>query len=79
MSSSTNYASLAEFGKKHVTKGLGQLTPGVMTKAQGSYVTFGDGREMLDFTCGIGVTNLGSLSMDFVLIVFELLSRSLSS
>ena len=30
-----------------------------MQKGEGSYVTLGDGRKMLDFTCGIGVTNLG--------------------
>ncbi|KAF7973693.1 hypothetical protein HWV62_14360 [Athelia sp. TMB] len=58
-SSNLNGEALAEFGKKHVTKGLGQLTSGVMSKGQGSYMSFEDGREMLDFTCGIGVTNLG--------------------
>lgn len=59
MSSSSSTTPLAEFGKKHVTKGLGQLTSGVMTKGQGSYMAFEDGRNMLDFTTGIGVTGLG--------------------
>ncbi|KAF5372509.1 hypothetical protein D9758_005194 [Tetrapyrgos nigripes] len=52
-------SDLQAFGERHVTKGLGRITPGVMTKGQGSYVEFQDGRKMLDFTCGIGVTNLG--------------------
>ena len=30
-----------------------------MTKGDGSYVDYSDGRRFLDFTCGIGVTNLG--------------------
>jgi len=51
--------SLQEFGEKHVTKGLGRLTEGSMSKGEGSYVKFEDGRRMLDFTCGIGVTGLG--------------------
>lgn len=58
-STSTDYASLVEFGQKHVTKGVGRIVEGVMTKGEGSYVTFGDGKKFLDFTCGIGVTNLG--------------------
>ena len=31
-----------------------------MAQGEGSYVRFQDGRRMLDFTCGIGVTGLGS-------------------
>jgi len=30
-----------------------------MVRAQGSWAEFGDGRRLLDFTAGIGVTNLG--------------------
>lgn len=30
-----------------------------MTKGDGTYVEYADGKRMLDFTCGIGVTNLG--------------------
>jgi len=30
-----------------------------MTSGKGSYVEYDDGRKMLDFTCGIGVTSLG--------------------
>lgn len=50
---------LYEFGLRHVTRGLGRCTSGIMTKGSGSYVEYADGRKMLDFTCGIGVTNLG--------------------
>jgi len=49
----------SDFGKKHVAKGLNRLDAGVITSGSGSYVQFADGRKMLDFTCGIGVTNLG--------------------
>lgn len=41
-----------------------------MEKGEGSYVTYEDGRKMLDFTCGIGVTNLGA----FALLSFPFLS-----
>lgn len=54
-----NHAQLVEFGQKHVTKGLGRQVEAVITKGKGSYVELGDGRELLDFTSGIGVTNLG--------------------
>ena len=53
--------NLYAFGVKHVTKGLGRITEGIMTKGEGSYVVYDDGRRVLDFTCGIGVTNLGKL------------------
>ncbi|KAF9078341.1 acetylornithine aminotransferase [Rhodocollybia butyracea] len=60
---STRYMSSAtalnDFGKYHVTNGLGRISEGVMTKGTGSYVEYMDGKKMLDFTCGIGVTNLG--------------------
>ncbi|KIM69765.1 hypothetical protein SCLCIDRAFT_13139 [Scleroderma citrinum Foug A] len=46
-------------GQRHLTKGIGRLTEAIMTKGEGSYVHFHDGRRFLDFTCGIGVTNLG--------------------
>ncbi|KDQ57466.1 hypothetical protein JAAARDRAFT_35178 [Jaapia argillacea MUCL 33604] len=52
-------SSLSEFGQKYVNKGLGRLTEAVITKGQGSYIDLDDGRHMLDFTSGIGVTNLG--------------------
>ena len=54
--------SLYEFGTKHITKGLGRMTEGIMVKGSGSYVTYDNGQTFLDFTCGIGVTNLGTPS-----------------
>ena len=62
MSSSSlgDHASLVAFGQKHVTKGLGRQVEAVLVKGEGSYITLGDGRRLLDFTCGIGVTNLGA-------------------
>jgi len=56
---------LYDFGVKHVTKGLGRITEGIMTKGEGSYVVYDDGRRMLDFTCGIGVTSLGKVDLRF--------------
>jgi 4-aminobutyrate aminotransferase len=50
---------LVQFGTKHVAKGIGRLTPEVFESGSGSYVTMVGGRKYLDFTCGIGVTNLG--------------------
>ncbi|THU81148.1 hypothetical protein K435DRAFT_694157 [Dendrothele bispora CBS 962.96] len=58
-SSLSTTEQLQSFGERHVTKGIGRIAPGVMKKAEGSYVEYLDGKRMLDFTCGIGVTNLG--------------------
>lgn len=52
-------SKLAEFGVKHVAKGIGRLSTEVLESGAGSYVTTTSGRKMLDFTSGIGVTNLG--------------------
>ncbi|GAA5901042.1 hypothetical protein JCM8208_007601 [Rhodotorula glutinis] len=52
-------ASLAAVGAKHVAKGVGRFTEMVMTEGKGSYLKTECGRTILDFTCGIGVTNLG--------------------
>jgi len=63
--------SLADFGKRHVVKGVGRSSDYVLLKGEGSWVTTapkdqtfeaqgtGEGRRMLDFTSGIGVANLG--------------------
>jgi len=58
MATSSDSSSLLEYGR-NVTKGLGRITEGIMTSGKGSYVEYDDGRKMLDFTCGIGVTSLG--------------------
>ncbi|KAI9457900.1 acetylornithine aminotransferase [Russula earlei] len=52
-------ASLVEFGQRHVTNGLSRLTEDVIVSGEGSWVTTLSGRRLLDFSCGIGVTNLG--------------------
>lgn len=52
-------SKLAEFGIKHVAKGIGRLSTEILESGAGSYVTTTEGRKMLDFTSGIGVTNLG--------------------
>lgn len=63
MSSSPNTlsssAEMMEFGERYVTNGLGRLLDSVIVKGEGSYVDLADGRRMLDFTCGIGVTGFG--------------------
>ncbi|PVH74115.1 4-aminobutyrate aminotransferase [Cadophora sp. DSE1049] len=52
-------STLSKFGTQHVAKGIGRLTPEVLISGSGSHVTSTSGRRMLDFTSGIGVTNLG--------------------
>lgn len=65
-------ATLAEFGKQHVVKGVGRLTEHVLLKGEGAWITTAPAdqtfeaegtastsRKMLDFTSGIGVANLG--------------------
>ena len=55
----TSPDNLVAFGQRHVTAGIGRLTEAIMSKGEGSYLSFEDGRRVLDFSCGIGVTNLG--------------------
>lgn len=52
-------AKLSEFGIQRVAKGVGRLMNDVFESGSGSYVTMASGKRYLDFTCGIGVTNLG--------------------
>lgn len=52
-------SKLAQFGTKHVAKGIGRLSTEVLESGSGSFVTTVEGRKLLDFTSGIGVTNLG--------------------
>lgn len=52
-------AKLTEFGTRHVARGIGRLATEVMETGSGSYITMVGGRRYLDFTCGIGVANLG--------------------
>ncbi|KAJ7126182.1 pyridoxal phosphate-dependent transferase [Mycena epipterygia] len=58
MTTASDTSSLLDYGR-NVTNGLGRITEGIMTSGKGSYVEYDDGRKMLDFTCGIGVTSMG--------------------
>ncbi|KAK0553773.1 hypothetical protein OC846_000421 [Tilletia horrida] len=53
-----------EYGKEHIAGGIGRLTTEVFTEGKGSYIHALSGRRFLDFTCGIGVTNLGHCQPD---------------
>lgn len=50
---------LVVFGKEHVGRGVSRLTEEIFEFGAGSYVTTATGRKLLDFSCGVGVTNLG--------------------
>lgn len=50
---------LLEQGRKHVTPALTRLHDHILVKGQGAQVWDEEGNEFLDFTAGIGVTNLG--------------------
>ncbi|KAF8513095.1 acetylornithine aminotransferase [Hysterangium stoloniferum] len=51
--------SLVQFGQRHVARGVNRLANAVVTSGNGSRLVLEDGKTLLDFTCGIGVTNLG--------------------
>ena len=52
-------AQWADFGREHVSHGVGRLRDHVIVKGQGLELTTAEGKRLLDFTAGIGVTNLG--------------------
>ncbi|KAI4189797.1 MAG: hypothetical protein L6R41_001222 [Letrouitia leprolyta] len=52
-------SALAQFGTRHIAKGIGRLSSQVIESGSGSHVTMTSGRRYLDFTSGIGVTNVG--------------------
>ncbi|KAK0529495.1 hypothetical protein OC835_004319 [Tilletia horrida] len=54
----------AQYGSEHIAQGIGRLTTEVFTEGQGTYLSALSGRRFLDFTCGIGVTNLGHCHPD---------------
>jgi len=43
----------------HIARGVGRLTQYTFTEGKGSYLFTKEGKKFLDFTSGIGVTNLG--------------------
>ncbi|OQS04568.1 4-aminobutyrate aminotransferase [Thraustotheca clavata] len=45
--------------KQSIARGIGRLSDMVLAKGKGSYVWNTEGKKLLDFTCGIGVTNVG--------------------
>lgn len=51
--------ALAQFGTRHVARGIGRLTDQVMESASGSWITMVGGAKYLDFTTGIAVCGLG--------------------
>ena len=44
---------------EHMSPVWGRIFNFVAERAEGSYIYTTDGRKLLDFTCGIGVTNTG--------------------
>lgn len=52
-------AQWADFGREHISQGLGRLRDHVIVKGKGLELTTAEGKRILDFTAGIGVTNLG--------------------
>ncbi|KIR67649.1 4-aminobutyrate transaminase [Cryptococcus bacillisporus CA1873] len=52
-------AQWSDFGREHVSHGLGRIKDHVIVKGEGLNLHTADGKKLLDFTAGIGVTNLG--------------------
>jgi 4-aminobutyrate aminotransferase len=52
-------AAAAEFAGRHLTRGMKRMTDYVISSGKGSRVQTECGRDLLDFTTGIAVTNLG--------------------
>lgn len=52
-------AQWSDFGRDHVSHGLARLRDHVIVKGEGLNLYTADGKKLLDFTAGIGVTNLG--------------------
>ncbi|ORX39449.1 putative ornithine-oxo-acid aminotransferase [Kockovaella imperatae] len=57
MTTSTN--DLVNIADQHITKGLGRLRDHVFKEGKGLRVLTTDGKQLLDFSAGIGVTSLG--------------------
>jgi len=54
-----NATELLAFGRQHVARGLSRLMDDIIVSGEGSWVTLADGTRAIDFSCGIGVVNLG--------------------
>lgn len=55
----TNTSTLYEQNFPHMSPAWSRIFNFVADRAEGSYIYTDDGRKLLDFTCGIGVTNTG--------------------
>lgn len=56
----------SNFVKEHFCSGVGLTLSDLITHAKGSYMYTNTGAKILDFGCGIGVTNLGHCQPDVV-------------
>lgn len=56
---STPTERLTERRNRHVPRGIGNMHPLFLAKAEGALLTDVDGREYIDFAGGIGVNNVG--------------------
>ena len=56
---STQTEKLTERRTRQVPRGVGNLNPVFIAKADGALLTDVDGREYIDFAGGIGVNNVG--------------------
>eukprot|EP01121_Diplochlamys_sp_Union-15-3_P021806 TRINITY_DN9032_c0_g3_i2.p1 TRINITY_DN9032_c0_g3~~TRINITY_DN9032_c0_g3_i2.p1 ORF type:complete len:449 (+),score=60.63 TRINITY_DN9032_c0_g3_i2:65-1411(+) len=65
----------SEFGRKHLTPGIGRLSNLVIEKGEGCYVWDTNGKKYLDFTAGIAVTNTGHCHPKVVKAVQEQVSK----
>lgn len=52
-------AQWVQFGREHVTPGLGRVRDMVVVRGQGLEIETSDGDKILDFSSGIGVLSLG--------------------
>jgi len=69
--SSTDPALWRERDSELVSPAYGRYSDLVVDRAEGSHLYTVDGRDILDFGCGIGVTNLGHLQADVVAAVHK--------
>jgi len=68
-------ATLLEKDRELISPTFGRYTDLVVDTAEGSWLHTIDGRSVLDFTCGIGVTNLGHRHPAVVRAVHEQIDR----
>ncbi|TPX62550.1 hypothetical protein PhCBS80983_g00331 [Powellomyces hirtus] len=52
-------SELVAFGSRHIGRGIARMSEIAWERGEGSWMHSADGKKYLDFTCGIGVTNLG--------------------